>query len=294
MIRRNTMLTVKRTEPYNVKDVFKEELWKSNGYTLPYRLYIPKNYDCGEMYPVVIFLHGAGGRGSDNDGQFLSGMPQTMFNDVDSPIYNSIVIIPQCPENKQWVYTPWENGNYSTSTVPESRELEAVLEILDYITDMYNVDQDRVYVTGLSMGGFGTWDLLMRHGARFAAGIPVCGGGDPTYAKLLTRIPIKTYHGSEDPAIPVAATRIMYASIVKEGGKNISYTEFDGEGHMIWEKVYSDPNTIRWLFSQSREERRRKAEKKAKLTKAAIAAGGGAGAILSVLFFVMKKKKKKK
>lgn len=287
------MLTTKRTEPYNVNEVFRREIYASNGYTMPYRLYIPKNYDCGVMYPVVILLHGAGGRGNDNEGQFLSGMPQVMFNDTDSPIYDSIVILPQCPADRQWVYTPWENGNYSTDVVGESRELEAVLDILDNVTELYNVDLDRVYITGLSMGGFGAWDLLMRHGARFAAGLIVCGGGDPSYAKLLKRIPIMTYHGSDDPSVPVTGTRIMYASIMKEGGENISYTEFDGEGHDIWGKVYSDPNVIRWLFDQSREERRLKAEKKDKLKKAAIAAGGGAGVLLSILLLILKKAKKK-
>jgi len=287
------MLTVKRPEPYNVNEVFKKEIYSFNGYTMPYRLYIPKNYDCGVMYPVVIFLHGAGGRGSDNEGQLISGMPQVMFNDTESPIYDSIIIIPQCPKDRQWVYTPWSNGNYSTDDIGESRELEAVLDILDNVTEMYNVDLDRVYVTGLSMGGFGTWDLLMRHGARFAAGLPVCGGGDPSYAKLLKRIPIMTFHGSEDPEIPVTGTRIMYASIMKEDGENISYTEFDGEGHDVWGKVYSDPNVIRWLFEQNREERRLKAEKKAKLKKTAIAAGGGAGVLLSILLLILKKTKKK-
>lgn len=286
------MLTVKRTQPYNVNEVFTKETHTSDGYTMPYRLYIPKNYDCGELYPVVVFLHGAGGRGSDNEGQFLSGMPQVLFNDVTSPIYDSIVILPQCPADKQWVYTNWENGNYSTETVPESREIEAVLEILDHITDIYNVDLDRVYITGLSMGGFGTWDLLMRHGARFAAGLPVCGGGDPTYAKLLTRIPIKTFHGSDDAAVPVTGTRVMYASIVKEGGEDISYTEFDGGAHDIWDKVYSEPEVIRWLFAQSREARRLKTEKKEKLKKTAIAAGGGVGVFLSILLLILKKKRK--
>jgi len=287
------MITVKRTQPYNINEVFTRELHTSDGYTMPYRLYIPKNYDCGEMYPVVIFLHGAGGRGDDNEGQFLSGVPQKLFNDVESPIYDSIVIIPQCPTERQWVYTNWENGNYSTAAVPESREIEAVLEILDHITEICNADLDRVYVMGVSMGGFGTWDLLMRHGARFAAGIPVCGGGDPSYAKLLTRIPIMTFHGSEDDAVPVAGTRIMYACITKEGGENISYTELDGAGHNVWEPIFDDPTVIRWLFAQSREERRLKAEKKDKLKKTAIAAGGGAGLFLSLVLLILKKRRKK-
>lgn len=287
------MLTVKRPHPYDAEAVFKKETYTKNGYTMPFRLYIPKNYDCGVMYPVVIFLHGAGERGTDNELQLKVGI-QKIFDNTDSPIYDSIVIAPQCPNDKQWVYAPWANGNYSTAVVGESREIEAVLDILDSIIELYNVDEDRVYVTGLSMGGFGTWDLLMRHGARFAAGIPVCGGGDPDYAKKLRRIPIRTFHGSDDGAVPVTGTRIMYASITKEGGENISYTEFDGCGHNVWDKVYSDEDNITWLFEQSREERRKAAEKRDRLKKTAAAAGGGAGVILSLILLLIGKQKAKK
>lgn len=281
---------VKRTVPYNVKDVFVKHTYESNGYTLPYLLYVPKSYDCGEMYPLMIFLHGAGERGDDNQAQLVHGL-QSMFDDPTSPVYDSIIIAPQCPVNSQWVLTPWAEGNYLIYNTPESKELESVCAVMDEITDCYNVDTDRVYITGLSMGGFGTWDLLARHGARFAAGMPVCGGGDPTYAKLLSRIPIRTFHGSEDGAVPVNGTRQMYAAIRREGGELIDYTEFDGAGHGIWGDVYSDRENIDWLFSQSRLARRLKAEKKAKITK--IAAAGGAGAVLTVLLILLGMKKKK-
>jgi len=282
---------VKRTTPYNVKDVFVKHTYESDGYSLPYLLYIPKSYDCGEMYPLMVFLHGAGERGNDNQAQLTHGL-QDMFNDPASPVYDCIIIAPQCPTNSQWVLTPWAEGNYLIYNTPESRELECVCELMDEITDCYNVDTDRVYITGLSMGGFGTWDLLARHGARFAAGMPVCGGGDPTYAKLLSRIPIRTFHGSDDPVVPANGTRQMYAAVRRAGGELIDYTEFDGEGHGIWGDVYSDRDNVDWLFRQSRLARRLKAEKKAKITK--IAAAGGAGAILSVILVMLGMKKKKK
>lgn len=282
---------VKRTTPYDVKVVFQKHTYESDGYILPYLLYIPKAYDCGERYPMMVFLHGAGERGNDNQAQLVHGL-QTMFNDPTSPVYDSIIIVPQCPTTSQWVLTPWANGNYSIYNTPESRELECVCAVMDEIRDCYNVDDDRVYITGISMGGFGTWDMLARHGARFAAGMPVCGGGDPSYAKLLKRIPIRTFHGSEDDAVPANGTRQMYAAIRREGGDLIDYTEFDGWGHGIWEMVYSDRGNIDWLFAQSREVRRKKAEKKAKIQKAA--AAGGAGAILSVLLVILGMKKKKK
>lgn len=285
------MLNVKRTVPYNVWDVFKKAEYTSDGYTLPYRIYIPKNYDCGERYPLVLFLHGAGERGDDNERQ-LGGIARA-FEDVTSPIYDSIVIAPQCPVGAQWVMTPWEKGNYVVDNVPESRELECVCGILDECIDYYNVDTDRVYVTGLSMGGFGTWDMLARHGSRFAAGMPICGGGDPGRAKYLKRIPIWTFHGSADPSVPVAGTRAMFSAIKRDGGEDIGYTEFDGAGHNVWDSVYTDRQVIDWLFSQSREERRKKAEMRSKVTKAAAVAGGGALSLALIILNASKKRKQK-
>ena len=286
------MLNVKRETPYNVQEVFRKCEYTSDGYTLPYRLYIPKNYDCGEMYPLVLFLHGAGERGVDNEKQLEVGFKR-MFEDVTSPIYDAIIVAPQCPEGAQWVMTPWANGNYVVDNVPESRELECVCGILDECRDTYNIDEDRVYVTGLSMGGFGTWDMLARHGSRFAAGIPVCGGGDPSRAKDLKRIPIWTFHGSSDDAVPVAGTRAMFSAIKKEGGEQIGYTEFDGAGHNVWDDVYSDRQVIDWLFAQSRAERRKKAEMRSKVTKTAAVAGGGIISLALVALNIKKRKKKK-
>ncbi|MGN1346084.1 MAG: alpha/beta hydrolase-fold protein [Eubacteriales bacterium] len=285
------MLNVKRTTPYNVQEIFRKCEYTSDGYTLPYRIYIPKNYDCGERYPLLLFLHGAGERGCDNESQLNVGLCR-LFDDVESPVYDAIVVAPQCPADTQWVLTPWENGNYTIENTPESRALECVCGILDECRDCYNIDDDRVYVTGLSMGGFGTWDLLARHGARFAAGVPICGGGDPARAKMLTRIPIWTFHGSEDPAVPVAGTRAMFAAIKREGGEQIGYTEFDGAGHGIWDAVYTDRSVIDWLFAQSREERRKKAELRSKITKTAAFAGGGALSLALIILNLSRKRKK--
>ena len=224
----------------------------------------------------------------------LTGI-QSLFNDPQSPIYDSIVVAPQCPEDHKWVNCDWSESTYSVKDTPESAELENVRALLEELIDYYNVDKDRVYVTGLSMGGYGTWDLLSRFGSMFAAGIPICGGGDPTYADKLKRIPIRTFHGSEDGAVPVSSTRGMFAAIKKAGGDKISYTEFDGADHGVWDRVYENTDNIRWLFSQSLEERRKTAKKNSRIRKLA-AAGGVAGALVSVLvaLFVEKNKKKGK
>lgn len=287
------MLKVERNEPYDVNSVFEKKEFTRNGYTLRYRLYIPRNYDCGEMYPLVLFLHGAGERGSDNEKQMTVALP-TIFADPSSPVYDSIVMAPQCPEGRQWVASDYETGTYSIADTPETAVLENTLAALDEVIKEYNVDVDRIYVTGISMGGYGTWDLLSRHGARFAAGMPICGGGDPSYAKLLKRIPIRTFHGNADPAVPVTGTRKMFASIRKAGGENISYTEFDGWSHNVWDKAYSDTSNFVWMFEQSLVERKKEAEKKSKIKKLATA-GGVAGVLVSLaVFFLGSKKNNKK
>ena len=287
-----TMMTVERLHPYTVSDVFEKKEFRKDGYVLRYRIYIPKNYDCGEVYPLVLFLHGAGERGSDNELQLATGI-QSLFNDPKSPIYDSIVVAPQCPADHKWVNCDWGVGSYSIKETPESAELENVRSLIGELVEYYNVDRDRVYITGLSMGGYGTWDLLSRYGALFAAGMPICGGGDPSYADKLKRIPIRTFHGSEDCVVPVSSTRGMFAAIKKAGGEKISYTEFDGADHGVWDRVYENTDNITWMFSQTLEERRKTAEKNSRIKKLA-AAGGIAGAFASVLIAVFVKKNKKK
>ena len=267
-----------------------EMLESADGYSMPYRLYIPKNYDCGEMYPVLIFLHGAGERGNDNKKNVAVAIPH-VFDDPESPARRSIIIVPQCPEDRQWVYTPWEHGCYSVAGVVESRECEAVLEILDNVKAAYNVDTSRIYITGISMGGFGTWDLMARHSKLFAAGMPVCGGGDPAMAKALATIPIRTFHGDLDTAVPTEGTREMYAAVKAAGGK-IKYTEFEDMGHGIWDTVYSDADNIRWLFSQTRKAAPAKAKAKKPNVKKAGIFGVAAGITAALAISVLKKKKK--
>lgn len=152
----------------------------ADGFTMPYRLYIPKNYDCGERYPLVVYLHGAGCRGTDNERQL--DVLEYAFRNEKSPLYDAVILAPQMAETAQWVNAPYESGQYRTAEVPESTELATVISIISYIKSFCNIDEDRVYAVGTSMGGFGVWDLLTRHGKLFAAGIPVCGGCDVTHA----------------------------------------------------------------------------------------------------------------
>ena len=226
----------------------------SDGTTLKYRLYLPEDYDAKKVYPLLVFLHGAGERGDDNEAQLLH-MMLTMLNLKNSPLREAIIFAPQCPSGQQWVDTPWANGNYSTSAVKESNELAGVVEIVDQLWFDYSIDEDRIYAMGLSMGGFGTWDLLMRHRDIFAAGVPICGGGDPTMADVLVDVPIYTFHGSADPTVPVDGTRAMAEALEEAGSTVFTYEEMEDMGHGIWSTVAARPDVLRWLFEQSLDER---------------------------------------
>ena len=272
----------------------KETYVAEDGYTMPYRLYIPDDYDCGEEYPLVFFLHGAGERGDDNEKQLAIGIRHMFWE--GSPAYKSIIVAPQCACDKRWVDIDWDYGVFNRKQVKETRELQTAMTILKEVMEFCNVDKDRVYVTGISMGGYGTFDALARHGSWFAAGVPVCGGCDPeTDAKANRRIPLWMFHGSADTTVPPVGSRLMYAKIRSMGGDKVRYTEYSGMNHGIWDNAYSDREMVLWMFAQSRYERRIQAEKRAKQKKTAAVAGGiGVAAIAAAVIAgqIVKKNKK--
>lgn len=234
-----------QAEAADIADVFV----KKDDAGLPYQLYVPADYSEEYVYPVLVFLHGAGERGDDNEAQ-MKHVIQKLFDDVESPIYQSIVIVPQCPLDNQWVDTPWGEGSYNLDSVKESNELKSVLDILDGVRSTYNVNDDRLYVMGISMGGFGTWDLLMRHSDLFAAGIPICGGADPYQAPVLVDKPIYAIHDSGDGTVPVSATKDMIEALRELGSTAVQYDEITGYGHWAWDYATAKEGLMEWLFEQ--------------------------------------------
>lgn len=224
----------------------------SNGDNFNYRMYVPEDYDASKAYPVLILLHGAGERGDDNTLQ-MKNMVATLFADANSPIQDSIFLCPQCPSDNQWVDTPWAEGDYRTDEVPESNEILGVLEMLASVRASHNVDANRIYIMGISMGGFGTWDIIVRHPDIFAAAIPICGGGDSSKAATIAHIPIRTFHGDADSVVPVDGTRAMVEALLAVGG-NINYEELPGYGHNVWDYVAEKAGLMDWLFSQRKGE----------------------------------------
>lgn len=231
----------------------------SDGYELKYRIYVPDDYSPDKKYPLVLFFHGAGEKGNDNATQLKTGIT-TIFSFSNSEIYQSIVIAPQCPlltpDTAKWVDVPnWVDGcSYSTDLIPESKPMKAVVDLLGAVRESYSTDVNRWYVTGLSMGGFATWDIITRHPELWAAAAPVCGGADYRKAELIKDLPIWTFHGLQDPTVPYQGTEKMVNRLKEIGSTSIKYTEIASGKHDIWSGVYSTYPLYTWMFSQTRPE----------------------------------------
>ncbi len=215
-----------------------------------YRLLKPEKIEAGKTYPVVLFLHGAGERGDDNTNQ-LQYLPEQMAKQEFRRKYPCFLVAPQCRAGKMWVQLNWSDKTSVPMKEPGD-QMKVVLGILEDVLKNNPTDPDRVYLTGLSMGGYGSWDLAMRMPEKFAAAAPICGGGDETHADTLVKLPVWAWHGDADEAVPVERSRKMIDAIKRAGG-NPKYTELKGVGHNSWTPAYSSPEgLIPWLFEQRR------------------------------------------
>lgn len=224
-------------------ELFEDRLYinKQND-TLRYRLLLPKDYDEGKKYPIVVNLHHGGGMGKDNLIQLdAAGPAQLLSTTQNREKYPAFVLVPQCPLNSSFRALPNHQGISSL-----------VFEAMETLEEEYNIDDKRRYVLGTSLGGYGTWHFIGVKPELFAAAMPICGGGDPAMASKMTNVPIWAFHGENDRQVPVKLTREMIKTIRISGG-NPKYTEFSGEGHNIWNQVSSTPGILEWLFSQKKD-----------------------------------------
>jgi predicted peptidase len=221
----------------------------AKGKTLPYRLLKPQDYDPKLKYPLVLFLHGAGERGTDNEKQLIHGVPE-FAKEANRKRYPCFLVAPQCPPKDTWVKVDWRAETHQQSAEP-SEPMRLTLELIDALRKELPIDARRIYVTGLSMGGYGTWDVLARRPELFAAGVPICGGGDESTAATIAKIPIWVFHGAKDPAVKVERSRRMVEALKKADG-HPKYTEYPDEGHASWVPAYKSPELLAWLFDQKR------------------------------------------
>ncbi|MGC4016407.1 MAG: prolyl oligopeptidase family serine peptidase [Luteolibacter sp.] len=227
---------------------FQFKLLEKDGRVLPYRFHQPVDLKPGTTYPLVLFFHGAGERGSDNRGQFQRLRGVRFWES-----HPCFIIAPQCPAKNQdgdqkWVNTGFGAPSHTMEKDP-TWQMKMAMDLLKKTIESHPVDRSRIYVTGLSMGGFATWDILQRDCQKFAAAIPVCGGGDVALAGKLAHLPLWIFHGSDDTTVLPQRSRDMVAAIKAAGGSP-KYTEYPGVGHGAWDPAYSTPELWDWLFSQ--------------------------------------------
>lgn len=229
------------------------------GNVLPYQILFPRNYDRNRQYPLVLFLHGAGERGTDNEKQLTHG-GKLFLDEKARTDFPAIVVFPQCPPESYW-----SSVNIDREKRPMLLDFsyndqlnwptQAAVDLVKSLLKTESVDKNRVYLMGLSMGGMGTFETLSRYPKLFAAATPICGGGDPDLTKRYAkRLPLWVFHGDADDVVEVKYSRKMVAKLKELGGR-VSYTEYPGVGHGSWNNVFAEPRLLPWLFAQNRKKR---------------------------------------
>ena len=222
----------------------------TTGFALPYRIFVPESCTPRNPCGLLLFLHGAGERGSGNQAQLKNDALAWTAPPVQAG-HPTIVVYPQCPDEMQWVDAPWTDGSYLLAKTPISKPMVAVMKLLASLQQELPVDANRLLVTGLSMGGYGTFDIVARNPDMFAGALPLCGGGDPSQAPALRHLPIWIFHGDSDPAVPVRGSRQMVRAL-RDAGGTPNYTEVAGGGHNMWNVAYQDLKVLRWLLAQKK------------------------------------------
>ncbi len=243
-------------EAYEARSVRVSPKKNADPVDFSYRLLKPAGAKPGTKYPLVIFLHGAGERGSDNLAQ-LKYLPAWMAEESARAKYPCFVLAPQCRNDEKWVDIAWSEVKSTPQTPQPTADMLGAIAAVEETLTGEAVDPQRIYLTGLSMGGYGSWDLAARMPQRFAAMIPICGGADEATAGKIKDLPIWCFHGDTDQAVPVERSRTIIAAIRAAGGEP-KYSELAGVGHDSWTPAYRDPAVLDWLFSQKKKDAKAK------------------------------------
>ncbi|HZL89739.1 MAG TPA: prolyl oligopeptidase family serine peptidase [Pirellulaceae bacterium] len=198
---------------------------------IKFLLFLPTAYGTPEKkdvkWPLLLFLHGGGERGDNLELVKRHGPPKIVEQKKDFPF---VTVSPQCPAEKQW-------------------NADELAKLVEHVANTYQVDPKRMYVTGLALGGTGTWDMLAKHPGKFAAAVPICGPGDPAAAEKMKGTPIWVFHGAKDQSVPIAKSEEMVEAIKKAGG-NVKFTVYPEATHDSWTETYNNDEVYKWLLEQ--------------------------------------------
>jgi predicted peptidase len=214
---------------------FQKEIKKTIG--ADYLLYLPEGYETEPKdWPLILFLHGRGECGNDLSKVEAHGPPMLIAKKEKQ--FPFVIVSPQCPENEWW----------STEL-----QVDTLNALLDDVVSQYNIDQERIYVTGLSMGGFGSWSLAAAYPDRFAAIAPICGGGNPEDAASIAHLPVWVFHGEKDQAIPIKRSEEMVLALEKSACR-VQFTTYPDAGHDSWTTTYTNPELYAWFLKHTRSD----------------------------------------
>jgi len=219
--------------------------------TTPYLLLGPQTIEEGARYPLVFFLHGAGERGDDNAAQLIH-FPERMATQEYRERYPCFLLAPQCPAETRWSWEGEAPGEGALLDSEPRAPMQGALAALQQVLRSQPIDPDRVYLTGLSMGGYATWELAARYPDWFAAALPICGGAHPSFAAPLSGLPLSVWHGATDVIVPAELSRTMVEGLRALGAEPL-YAELEGVGHESWHRAYDTDGAMDWLFAQRRD-----------------------------------------
>ncbi len=238
-------------------NLYEKKVYTSpSGQELPYRILFPENYNRSKKYPLVLLLHGGGERGNDNEKQLTHGA-KLFLTEENRKNFQAIVIVPQCSMESYWAAaqidrttTPFTiTFDYSK---PEPVALQASIALVQMVSKEEGVDKKRIYITGLSMGGMGTYEAVYRYPKLFAAAMPICGGGDVArYDKRVAKVPFRVFHGAVDAVVDVKESQKMVERL-KTLKASVNYTEYPNVNHNSWENAFAEPDFLSWMFSKKR------------------------------------------
>ena len=236
---------------------YEKKMLKEDGDTLPYRILFPKNFDPTKKYPLVLFLHGAGERGNNNESQLVHGS-KLFARDSIREKFPAIVVFPQCPANSYW-----SNVNITFDSVARKRRfnfnmndkptkaMDLLLELLEELEENYKINPKQRYIGGLSMGGMGTFELVRRKPKYFVAAFAICGGADPATAKKIKKLSWWIFHGAKDDVVPPEASQQMVEALKKEGA-DVKFTLYPNANHNSWDPAFAEQDLLPWLFSHKK------------------------------------------
>lgn len=239
------------------KTDFIEKQFVRDGDTLLYRVLFPKDFDASKKYPLLMFLHGAGERGNDNQKQLVHGSSLFLKPEIRTQ-YPAFVVFPQCPKDDYWANANRlrdDEGNRVFTfnyEEPAGPALNLVIQLTDSLRKAKAIDKKRIYAGGLSMGGMGTFELLYRQPKTFAAAFAICGAGTPSSVKeYAKKVDLWVFHGGVDDVVPPIHSEKMVEAL-KEAGADVKFTLFPKANHNSWDPAFAEPELLPWLFSKSK------------------------------------------